>query len=316
MARNRIEIGFEPFELGSYARDSMETPRIAVTFKQRIPWGAKLAAKIVLSRLPISYKVWKSLGAFELGDMNRPEYAIDVFKKHWHRVHLDTEKQDGFVALELGPGDSLFSALIAKAFGSSKTYLVDVGSFATADVESYRRMARLLESSGFSLPECAKADSLDEMLRASSGTYLTRGLLSVREIPSASVDFIWSQHVLEHIRRDDFLPLFRELKRIQKPLGVSSHSVDLKDHLGGSLNNLRFPDSLWESNFMSKSGFYTNRIRCTEMLCLFSKAGYQPEVLNVDRWTELPTPRARLAEPFSTLPFEELSVSGFDVVLH
>ncbi len=287
-----------------------------MSLKDRIPWQIKLASKIVLSRLPVPYSVWKMLSAFEHGGMERPEYALEVFERHWQRVHFERKEQGGFVALELGPGDSLFSALIAKAFGASVTYLVDVGSFAVSDLESYRRVAQLLESRGFSLPECAKASTLEELLAACSTSYLTGGLSSLREISSASVDFVWSQAVLEHVRRDHFLPLLCELRRIQKPAGVSSHRIDLKDHLGGALNNLRFAPAVWEWDFMTKSGFYTNRIRYTEMLGLMCEAGFQTQVLDVDRWRNLPTPRKGLADPFSSLSSDELSISGFDVLLH
>ena len=295
---------------------STRVSEVIVGLKQRVPWPAKLAAKIILSRLPVPYGIWKALAAFEHGHMDRPEYALGSFERHWKRAHFEGKKLGGFVALELGPGDSLFSALIASAFGASKTYLVDVGPFAGGDLKSYRGMAQLLESRGFSLPGFASARTLEELLTSCSAVYLTHGLSSLRQIPYSSVDFVWSHAVLEHVRRDDFAPLLHELRRVQKPAGASSHTVDLKDHLGGALNNLRFAHTLWESDFMAKSGFYTNRIRYTEMIDLFCKAGFQPHVLDVDRWPELPTPRKGLAKPFSALPHEELVVSGFDVLLH
>lgn len=96
-----------------------------------------------------------------------------------------------------------------------------------------------------------------------------------------SIDFIWSQAVLEHIRKSEFLDTMLELHRILRPNGVCSHVVDLKDHLGGALNNLRFSEKLWESNFMASSGFYTNRIRYSEMLDIFHQAGFSVEVVNV-----------------------------------
>ena len=39
------------------------------------------------------------------------------------------------------------------------------------------------------------------------------------------------------------------------------------------------------------------------------------DVVNVERWKTLPTPRGRLAQEFQSLPDEDLLVSGFDVVL-
>jgi hypothetical protein len=64
-----------------------------------------------------------------------------------------------------------------------------------------------------------------------------------------------------------------ECRRVLSDTGVASHSVDLKDHLEGGLNNLRFSEKLWESDFFVNSGFYTNRIQFYEMLNHFKEPG-------------------------------------------
>jgi SAM-dependent methyltransferase len=156
---------------------------------------------------------------------------------------------------------------------------------------------------------------VQDVLRASNATYLTRGLQSLREIPTASVDFIWSHAVLEHVRKYEFLETIRECRRILKTGGICSHQVDLRDHLGGALNNLRFSERTWESAFFTKSGFYTNRIPYHRMLALFEQGGFAVEVKAVRRWQELPTPRERMAKEFQEASAEELCVCGFEVVL-
>jgi SAM-dependent methyltransferase len=152
-------------------------------------------------------------------------------------------------------------------------------------------------------------------MTACRATYLTGGLESLRVLSDKSIDFVWSQAVLEHFRRGEFADYCREMARVLRPGGVCSHRIDLKDHLGGSLNNLRFQDAIWESKFMATSGFYTNRIRYSEMLQAFKDAGFRVEVQNVDRWSELPIARKKLSPPFREMPVEELLVKGFDVVL-
>ena len=218
--------------------------------------------------------------------------------------------------LELGPGDSLFSALIAKAFGGSEAYLVDVGPFARRDFGIYESMTAFLRERGLCTTPFEVCASLEEMLEVCSAHYLTGGLKSLREIPTQSADLVWSHGVMQSIRRREFLATLRELRRIQRPDGVGSHLIELKDCLSGALNNLRFRERIWESDIVAKSGFYTNRIRCTEMLGLFREAGFNVEVLEVQRWDALPTPRQALAMPFRALPEEELNISALDVVLH
>ncbi len=282
--------------------------------KTRVPWPLKIAAKIALSRLPVSRRLWRRVGLFAHGAMDQPEYAYVTFRRHFDRAGFP-RRAGGFVALELGPGDSLFSALIARAFGAAGSYLVDVGDFARRDMEPYRAMAAYLAEQGLEAPDVARFHSVAELLAACGAQYLTGGLASLRAIPDQAVDFIWSQAVLEHIRRADFFDTLCELRRVLRDDGVGSHRVDLKDHLGGALNHLRFSERVWESGWMAGSGFYTNRLRYSEMLRWFEQAGFAVEVISVDRWDRLPTPRARLATGFREWSDEELCVAGFDVVL-
>src|SRR6266849_2357448 len=283
--------------------------------KQRIPWQLKIALKLVLSRVPLNYHLWKKAGLFELGAMERPEYALSVFRRHFEAATF-ARKTGEFTALEVGPGDSLCSALIAHTFGASRTYLVDMGAFASTDLAPYRRLASHLCELGLQPPNLENCSSLEQVMAACSAEYLTEGLASFRKIPPASVDFIWSHAVLGHVRRNDFLPTLLELRRIQRPDGVCSHHTGFGDILGGKMIDLRFSDRVWESSFMANSGFYTNRLRYQEVLRLFRQAGFEPEILKVTRWKTLPTPRRKMAQPFASLPEQELQVSGLDVVLH
>jgi hypothetical protein len=283
--------------------------------KQHIPWQIKIVAKIILARLPLSYGFWEGLSLFKHGAMEQPEYAFDVFCRHFGQVQFP-RKTGGLVGLELGPGDSLFSALIAKAFGAKSLYLVDIAPFASGDLSSYKSMASFLRQQGFEVAELENCQTVEELLEICSARYLTGGLSSLRKIPTGSVDFVWSHAVMQNIRRNEFFPILKELRRVQHADGCGSHRVDLRDHLGGALNNLRFQERVWESDLIANSGFYTNRIRYTEMLKLFREAGFEVEVTNVERWAQLPTARRKMAAPFRDLPEESLTVSGFDVLLH
>ncbi|AFZ14326.1 Methyltransferase type 11 [Crinalium epipsammum PCC 9333] len=279
--------------------------------KKYLPWWIKIAAKIVLARLPIEYGIWKKLHFFEHGSMDNPNYAYNVFNSHFER----TKFEPGFVSLELGPGDSLLSAIVSKSFGGSASYLVDAGEFAVKNIQPYMIMADFLNKQKLDVPNIKLAQSLEEILKICNSNYGVSGLSFLKEIPAQSVDFIWSHAVLEHIKKEEFLDTFIELRRILKNNGVCSHKIDLKDHLGGDLNNLRFSEPVWESNFMAKSGFYTNRLRYSEMLEVFSKAGFDVEVVEVKRWDKLPTPREKFSRKFTELSEEELRISEFSVIL-
>ena len=67
------------------------------------------------------------------------------------------------------------------------------------------------------------------------------------EVAENTVDIMFSQAVLEHVRKGEF-STFSALSQVIKPTG-GARMWWLKDHLGGSLNNLRFSEGLWESDF-------------------------------------------------------------------
>jgi SAM-dependent methyltransferase len=264
--------------------------------------------------MPISYRAFAAAGIFRHGHMRNPDYAIDVFLRHFERSGISATGQP-FVGLELGVGDSVASAIVARAHGASTCYLIDSGRFAAEDRDTYGSTVKALHKRGIQIDDLENATTLDEILAKYGGVYATEGLRSLQTIPSSSIDFAWSQAVLEHIRVHEFDLTMKELHRISRPGGVLSHRVDLKDHLGGALNNMRLPGRLWEAEWMAQSGFYTNRIKFKDMIHRFEQAGFEVNVIHIDRWEVLPTPRRKMAAEFATIPEDDLLVSGFDVLL-
>jgi len=282
--------------------------------RELTPWYLRVAGKVILSRIPIPYQAWRALRLFVHGGMTKPAYAYGVFRKHFDACAFP-RKTGGFIALEIGPGDSLLSAVVAAAFGAARCYLVDTGNYAITDVAPYQEVAQLLKSYGLAPPDLVGARDLGDVLRRCNATYLVDGLASLRELPAHSIDFAWSQAVLEHIRRREFAPGVHELRRVLVAGGCVSHQVDLKDHLGGGLNNLRFPERWWEAEWLARSGFYTNRIRFSEMMRLFAAEGFNVESLVTRRFESLPLSRTSLASEFRNLSDEDLMVSEFHAVL-
>jgi len=279
-----------------------------------IPWYARIAAKLVFSRLRIPYSTWRRVNLFTHGLMAEPKYAISVFEHHFRQCDF-ARKREGYVLLELGPGDSLLSALIARANGAIASYLVDVDAFATVDIEKYFATLDLLRAQGKPVPQEADVSDLNTLLRACNAHYLTRGVESLRSIPAQSVDFIYSHAVLEHVRRHEFQAVLNEFRRILRPDGVGSHRIDLTDHLGGGLNNLRIASEYWEAEWVARSGFYTNRLRFSEIVRLCKQTPFTVETLDVQRWQDLPLPLRSIANEFRHLDINDLLVKSFDLIL-
>ncbi len=278
--------------------------------KIRTPWYLKMIVKMILSCLPVAHRTWRQLlPLFQHGPMHSPEYVYSIFNKHFSTV----QTSGSFVCLELGPGESLCSVLVAKAFGAGRIYLVDVEDCACRTMSVYNSMQAFLSEKGYHTG--ADLTSFDSFMQSCRATYVTEGLHSLRQLSDDCIDFLFSNAVLEHIRRSEISPMLTELARILKPDGISAHVVDLRDHLGASLNNLRFSDMLWESDVFAKSGFYTNRIRFSEMLSLFDEAGFNVDVLSKKMWPVLPIRRGALHGRFRQFSNQDLNVMSFMVSL-
>lgn len=280
-----------------------------------LPWWVKLYSKLLLARLPVSYSIWRKLKLFRHGEMNKPKKAISTFQHYYNIALRHSNISSGFTVLELGPGDSILSGLVARSIGASKVWLVDASNFAETDLEACKKTLKLLEQFGYNNLDLGEETTVDNILTKSNVHYETNGILSLKKIPDSSIDFMWSQVVLEHVFRDEFTELLNQLRRILKPEGLAVHSVDFRDHLGNALNNLRFSEKTWESNLFRNSGFYTNRIRPKEMINLIEKAKFNVEILSEAYWPKIPTSRSVMKAPFKNLPDSELRLAEYEILM-
>ena len=274
--------------------------------KKLIPWYIKLGIKIMLSCIPNKYVFFRSFGIYKLGDMMNPKYSLQVFTSHLKYSNFDPKNS---IILEIGPGDSISTGIIAYSMGAKKSILVDNGNYATKYIKKYKKLIQILRSSGYErakkLEEC---NNFNELLNMANIIYLTNGLDSLRKLESNSIDFCFSQAVLEHIFLNEFSAFISELYRVQKLGGLSSHQVDLKDHLGESLNSLRFNTAIWESNLFKRAGFYTNRLRCYQLKKIFQMSGFDILKIQLNKWKQIPVKRRWFFKDFKNIVEEELLI--------
>jgi len=287
-----------------------------MSLKNNVPWQLKIIAKLILSKLPFSYAQWSKLGLFRHGKMDKFNYAWNVLSRH--REQIPSEKLNWY-GLELGPGDGILSALLAPALGSAGLTLLDSGDYADKNIRKYLQQIDdfLAIFYHYKLPNYASCTNIDELLKYSGGAYHTKGLSSLKRLPDNSFDIIFSQAVLEHVRKHEFFETMQECRRLLKQNGVMSHVVDFKDHLGGGLNNLRISSGLWEQNwFASKSNFYTNRLRFSEVVKICEDTGFTLKTAEVSRYNVIPIQRKKLASEFSRLSDDDLSISEAHLVMY
>ena len=152
------------------------------------------------------------------------------------------------------------------------------------------------------------------MLDICNSKYLTNGLNSLKSLKNKSLNLIFSQAVLEHVPKYEVGEMMIEFSRTLKENGVGTHQVDLKDHLGGGLNNLRLPSSIWESRLFSTSGFYTNRLCLNEYIKFFKIANLNYSI-SKNVWKKSPIKIKHVSKEFIDRKKEDFMVKDFFVIL-
>lgn len=259
------------------------------------PWYLKIPLKMVLARLPVPRSLFNRMGVFRHGGMRRPDYALEIVQRHTAFAQVDLARKH---VLELGPGDSVGNGIVAYALGAHSTCLVDAGDWATRDLGVYRAFVDWLVTA---LPDPTRLrqagtdwGDFDGLLRAFNMVYRTDGLAALRGLPAQSIDYCFSEAVLEHIRLHEFDASIAALRQVLRPGAVTTHTVDYKDHLQASLHNMRFSPKRWESPLFADSGFYTNRLRHGDVMASFERAGWQAMREERMQWPALPMARARI----------------------
>ena len=262
------------------------------------------------SYIPKKYVFFRPLG-FKHGDMVNPTYSINVFLKHFNKIGFLPNK---FNILELGPGDSISTAIIGHAFGASEIFLVDVADYASKSIEIYHNLIHKLKMCNIekNVSSLLDAKTFNKILEITNSHYDVKGLHSLKEIPSDTIDFIFSNAVLEHVHLQNFRSVLSELYRISSKGCIMSHTIDLKDHLNDSLNSLLFNKKIWEIKIFKRFGFYTNRLRFKEICNYIREAGFKIIHIDVKEWNALPIKTKHLNREFKNR--EDLQVYGFDIM--
>ena len=293
-------------KLAHISINSSKIKKIKKNYAQgkKIPWWAKAAIKIFLSLFPFTYHFWEKLNIFRHGDYHKsPKQIQAVFDRHvnYYKSNL---RGDPVVMLEMGPGDTLAHCISGKCKNLKKFFFIDVGDFAMKEVQHYKDFSEYL---GINL----KSETFLGLLNETNSIYHTDGLDSFSYIEDEVVDFSFSHAVIEHIEREEFQKTLKELYRVHKKHSFSSHWVDLHDHLGGSLNNLRFSNKFWETKLIKNSGFYTNRLRMSEIVTIAKDSGFEVKIEEAYSWEKAPISKSSMHSSFHRFSEEEMRICTF-----
>jgi hypothetical protein len=166
------------------------------------------------------------------------------------------------------------------------------------------------------------SESLEELKRIMHFDYLAPTDASNTAVARGAVDIVYTNGVLEHVPALDLWAMVLEHRRILGEAGIAFHSINLVDHyrtidknLSG-VNFLQYSDRFWET-FVNSSIHYQNRLRKSDYLRLFERAGaeilYCKEHIRDADLVALET--MKIAPRFRGYSARDLAVHRLDVVL-
>jgi len=306
-----------------------------------------LKIKAILSGLS-TYIPWYDRKGFT-GGTDSARYCYSVWLRHLISGFTNSTgvAVPGVVA-ELGPGDSIGIGLAALLSGAGRYFALDLVPYSALgkNLEIFEELvalfsgrARIPDDSEFPFlyPKLQRYDFPGQLLgedqlmkslaanrleairssiRASEGK---ESMISYRApwnapevIDDGSVDFIFSQAVLEHV--DDLAGVYSAMRRWLRPGGIMTHQIDFKSH--GKANawngHWTYEDVVWKM-IVGRRAYLLNRQPHSVHLKLMEQSGFRILEDTVFR-SESHLERRLLAAKFRRLSDDDLTTSGAFIV--
>ena len=103
-----------------------------------IPWRVRFIFKLLVRVFPVKYEIWQSIGLFKHGNMQSPKFGLELIQQFARCIGTS----QGKTVLELGPGDSVNTAIIARALEFEKSVLIEHnGCYYTNGIRSFNELA-------------------------------------------------------------------------------------------------------------------------------------------------------------------------------
>jgi SAM-dependent methyltransferase len=216
--------------------------------------------------------------------------AVDYVRGVFEAQRKAIGDVSGKDVIEIGPGGNVGVALSFLSAGAKSATCIDVVPWAqdTALNALYAEIS--------SIPA--------ERVR-----YLSPVDITATPLADACADIIYSNACFEHFA--DPRSAIREIARLLRPGGVTSHQIDLRDHRDFKypLEFLRYGERTWKLMSSNRGDQLTNRWRLSDYLECFAGAGLQVRFCDVNQTTAVNEKmRASLAPRFRAKALEDLSV--------
>ncbi len=256
---------------------------------------------------------------------NAVSYPLGVFRAHAAQaIGLRGRDLAGADVLEIGPGGNVGVTLLMGLAGARSLACID--NIPWARIDALRPLYSALIAAAAHQPDVyfvapdlrqralADPDGLAGELLARL-TYRAPDDISTTALPSASLDLIYSHACFEHFA--DPAGSIRQIARLLRAGGVTTHQIDLRDHRDFSrpLGHLRYPESLWRLANSHRPHGVRNRWRASEYRDCFAANGL--EVISLDPTQTVAVSdemRQRFHPRFYPMTLDDLSMVSVFVV--
>lgn len=282
-------------------------------------WQAKARAFSVLAAIPFGEDLHYVLQRYVTRRLPRPEKqvrSIYALAQRLVQIYAEYAKQplQESTFFEFGAGRDLIIPMAFSALGAKRFITFDIERLAKPDLIS-SNAAIISRAAG-----TAHADipSFKDLEICWNIDYRAPADARATGLPDNSIDCAISVETLEHIPKSDIAAILEELHRILRPDGLALMQIDYGDHYKGfdpsisSFNFLTYSEDEW-APFQSRFQ-YVNRLRHSEYLELFRKAGFRVISDRPDRRPAEPEIVKRLSPRFQKFSQEDLFTLGSLIV--
>jgi SAM-dependent methyltransferase len=294
-------------------------------------WKVKAHTLALLSRVPGGRKAYhllqRSLGSHRL---DPPEYVRRALEIVEMIREVGRDPQQG-TYFEIGTGWRPFLPFILYLVGAEKIISVDVNPWLNQGYtfETYQALGSQLQTIAQRLgidvsflkeryEPASEAKSLSALLDAFHVDYRYPGDARKTGLPDASVDFVCSSNVFQHVPPDILADIHKEAFRILQPGGLAVHRFGPGDHYSHvdrsitAVHFLRFSERQW--HWLGGSGLaYQNRLRAIQHQQLLEQAGFSVLTsrvrIDAPSLEAITTGRQPIHEDFAGFTPEELAAS-------
>ena len=272
-------------------------------------------------------------------------YCYSVWLRHDVKTHPYRNDSSLNTIVELGPGDSLGIGLSALLSGAKKYIAVDALKYAGVEKNQnvlnelatlFSTCSRIPDSvefpevkpflENYDFPKwlsCPQETVLNHRIQKISHALRNPGYpdaiiayhspeAAYAHIADNSVDFIFSQAVLEHV--DKLEEAYSNCYKWLAPGGLMSHQIDFKSHgMSWEWNgHWTYSSFLWRM-IKGRRPYLINREPCSTHLRIMEKAGL--DIVSIERKRRTSRlERTQLADRFSHLTEDDLTTAGVYVI--